>query len=104
MKKENSNNNKNGNRLPNMENKLMATKRGGEEINQEFGIKRYVQLYIKQVNNKDLLYSSVNSIQYLVITYNEKESEKEYVYSEYIEMYICVYITDFAVHLETKTL
>ena len=31
-----------------------------------------------KINNKDLLYSTGNYIQYLVITYNGKESEKEY--------------------------
>ena len=30
--------------------------------------------------NKDLLYSTGNYIQYLVIIYNGKESEKEYTY------------------------
>ena len=44
------------------------------------GINRYVLLYINQVNNKVLLYSTGNSIQYIVITYNGKEYEKEYVY------------------------
>ena len=43
------------------------------EINSEFGISRYKLLYIKQINNKDLLYSTGNYIQYLVITYNGKE-------------------------------
>ena len=33
-------------------------------------------LYIKQVNNNDLLYSIRNYTQYLVITYNEKKSAK----------------------------
>ena len=46
----------------------------------EFVINRYRLLYIKQINNKDLLYSIRNYIQYLVITYNGKESEKEYIY------------------------
>ena len=32
------------------------------------------------VNNKESLYSTRNYTQYLVITYNEKESE-EYIYS-----------------------
>ena len=32
------------------------------------------------MSNKDLLYSTGNYIQYLVITYNGKESEKEYIY------------------------
>ena len=45
-----------------------------------FGIIRYTLLYIEQINNRDLLYSTVNYIQYLVIMYNGKESEKEYIY------------------------
>ena len=53
---------------------------GGRGINQEFGINRYTLLHIKQINNKDLLYSTGNYIQYLAITYNGKESEKEYIY------------------------
>ena len=52
-------------------------------INQEYGINRYITLYIKQINNKDLLYTTGNYIQYLVKTYNEKESEKAYM---------CIYI------------
>ena len=34
-------------------------------------------LYIKQINNNDPLYSTGNYIQYLLITYNGEESEKE---------------------------
>ena len=36
----------------------------------------------RKINNKDLLHSTGNyrCIQYLVITYNGKESEKEYIY------------------------
>ena len=48
------------------------------EINQEFQINRYTLLYIKQVN-KALLNSTGNSIQYFVITYKGKESEKTYI-------------------------
>ena len=48
------------------------------EINQEVGINRYTLLYIEQINNKDLLYSTGNYTQYLIITYNRKETEKEY--------------------------
>ena len=35
------------------------------EVNsyQEFGINRYIPLYIKQVNNKDVLYSTGNYMQ-----------------------------------------
>jgi len=57
------------------------------QINQEFGIKTCTLLYIKQVNYKDLLYSTENYTQHLVITYNGKETEKEY-------MYVCVCITE----------
>ena len=46
-------------------------------------------LYIKQINNKDLLYGTGNYIQYLAINYNGKESEKEYIY---IHTYIYTYI------------
>ena len=50
----------------------------GEErgINQEFGINIYTLLYTKQITNKDLLCSTGNYTQYLVITFKEKESEK----------------------------
>ena len=54
--------------------------KGGEGgINQKFGINRYTRLYIKQINSKDLLYSTGDYIQYLIISYNGKESEKEYI-------------------------
>ena len=36
----------------------------------EYGINRYKLLYIKQISNKDLLYSTGNYTQYLIITYN----------------------------------
>jgi len=34
------------------------------------------RLYVKEINDKDLLYSTGNYIQYLGITNNGKESEK----------------------------
>ena len=46
------------------------------ELNQEFGIKTYTLLHVKQVTKKDLLYSTQKYTQYLVITYNEKESDQ----------------------------
>ena len=55
--------------------------RVGEWIKLEFGINRYILLYIKEINNKDLLYSTGNYIQSLVITYNGKEPEKVYIYN-----------------------
>ena len=45
-------------------------------ISQDYGINRYTLLHIKQISNKDLLYNTGNNIQYLVITYNGKYSEK----------------------------
>ena len=62
---------------------------GGGEINYKFGISSYYittmyKILIKQQNNKNnkvLLHNSRNCIQYLAITYNGKEYEKEYMYS-----------------------
>ena len=48
---------------------------------------------MKQINNKDLLYDTGRYIQYLIITYNGKESEKEYIYC--VCVCVCVDI-DFA--------
>ena len=39
----------------------------------------YCYIYKKQIKNKDLLYSTGNCIQYLLITHNGKVSEKRYV-------------------------
>ena len=59
------------------ENKLMATKRecGDREINQELGMNTYTLLYIQQITNKDLLYSTENFTQYFVITYIKSKKE-----------------------------
>ena len=51
-------------------------KLGERRINSEFGINRYTLPHIKQINDKDLLYSTGNNIQCLVITYNAKKYEK----------------------------
>ena len=46
----------------------------------------YTLLYIKEINNKDLLGTPTgNSTQYLVITYKGKESKKVYMYIFYIK-------------------
>ena len=45
----------------------------------ETGIDIYTLLYIKQVTNKDLLYSTGKSAQYSVMTYMGKESKKEWI-------------------------
>ena len=52
-----------------------------------------IHTIIYKINNKDLLYSTGNYIQYLIITYNRKESEKEYIHlCIYIYMYVYIYI------------
>ena len=54
----------------------------GGERNQEFGINRFTLLHIKQINEKDLLYSTGKYIQYLAMIYNGKGFEN---------VYMCVY-------------
>jgi len=44
-----------------------------EKENQEFGINIYILLYIKEINNKDVLNITGNHTQYFVINYNGKE-------------------------------
>ena len=36
------------------------------------------------------MYSTENYAQYLVMTYNGKESKKEYIYIIYVYIYICI--------------
>ena len=55
-------------------------KGGGRGITWEIGIDIYTRLYIKQITNKDLPYSTGNSTQYSVVTYMGKESKKEWIY------------------------
>ena len=68
--------------------------KGKGGINQELGIKIYTLLYIKYITNKDLLYSTGNYIQYLVITYNGRECRKRIYIFIYIYIYIYVCITE----------
>ena len=51
----------------------------GGETNEEFVISRYNLLYIKQINNKVLLYITGNCIQYPIINNNKKEYENKYI-------------------------
>ena len=53
---------------------------GKRGINWETGIDIYTLLYIKQIINKDVLYSTGNSTRYSVMTYMGKESKKEGIY------------------------
>ena len=56
---------------------LPKEKSGWGGINQKLEISKCK--FIKQKNNKVLLYSTKNYIQYPVINQNRKESEKEYI-------------------------
>ena len=58
-------------------------------LSQEIGIDIDTLLDIKQITNKDLLYSTGNATQYSVMTYMGKESEKK--------IYIYIYLNHFAV-------
>ena len=53
---------------------------GGGGMDWEFGISRCKLLYIEWINNKVLLYSTWNYIQYPVINHNGKEYAKECIY------------------------
>ena len=53
--------------------------RGGG-INWKTRIDIYTLLYIKQITNMDLLYSTGNSTQYSVMASMGKESKKEWMY------------------------
>ena len=71
----------NRNTVTDIESKPMVTswERGGE-INKEIGIDIYTLLYIKQIANRNLLYSTENSTQYSVIPYMGNESKTEWIY------------------------
>ena len=48
-----------------------------------------IKLYIKQITNKDIIYSTGNSTQYLVITHSREESENESViYNSHLAVYM----------------
>ena len=55
----------------------MVTRGGKEEgINGEIGTDMYTPLHVKQITNKDLLYSTGKSTQYSVTAYTGKESKR----------------------------
>ena len=53
---------------------------GGRGEDWEFWVSRCKLLCIEWINNKALLYSTGNYVQYPVISHNGKEYEKEYIY------------------------
>ena len=64
-----------------MEHRLVVAKGvDGRGIDWEFGISRCKQLNIEWINNKVLLYSTGNCIQYSVINHNGKEYFKKNIY------------------------
>ena len=60
----------------------------GVGIEQEVGVSRCKLVYTECINNKVLLYSTENSIQYLIISHNGKE---------YLKMHIYVKLNQFAI-------
>ena len=52
----------------------------GGGMDWEFGISSCKLLYREWINNKVLLYSTENYIQYTMTNHNGKEYEKEYIY------------------------
>ena len=62
-------------------------------VNQEYGINRYKLLDIKKINNKILVDSTGNYIQYLVINHNGKEYEKE-------NICVCITVNPFTIPMK----
>ena len=58
---------------------LRGRQRGGGK-DWEFAVSRCKLLYIEWINNKVLLYSTGNYIQYPEINHNGKDYKKEYIY------------------------
>ena len=73
---------------------FLRGKGSGGGVSWEFGISRCKLVYIEWINNKILLYSPGNYIQYPVINHNGKENEKEYVYVCILYIYIYIFITE----------
>ena len=68
-------------RVTDVENKLMVTKRGkGDGKNWEVEIDIHTFIYIKQITNEKLLYTTGNSTQCSVVTYMGRKYKKEWIY------------------------
>ena len=81
----------NRNRLTDIENRLVIAKGEGvgEGMEWEVRVSRCKLLYMEWINNKVLLYSTGNCIQYPVINHNGKEYKKECVYICITESLCC---------------
>ena len=53
---------------------------GSGGMDWEFGVSRYKLLYIEWINNKVLLYSTGNYVQYPMINHNRREYFKTRIY------------------------
>ena len=67
---------------------MVAKREGGGGLHWEFGVSRCKLLYMGWINNKVLLYSTGNYIQYPVINNNGKEYKKN-VYMYITESLCC---------------
>ena len=67
---------------------LSRERKSGGGMDWEFGISRYKLVYIGWINNKVLLYSTGNNIQYAVINHNGKEYEKYFIYISLSPIYL----------------
>ena len=56
----------------------------------EFGMDMYTLLHLKQITNKDVLYSTGNSAQCYVAAWMGRELEKEWIHA-------CIWLSPFAV-------
>ena len=65
----------------------MVPKEKGGRDKLEYEINRCILLYIKYKNNKDLLYSTGDCIQYIIINYCSGKKFKKYKY-----ICVCIYI------------
>ena len=86
MNNKSASNNNLPKRLTDTENRLVVAAEGGGAGRKdwEFGMSRckllYILLYIDWINNKVLLWSTGNYIQYPVIKHHGKEYKKECIY------------------------
>ena len=65
----------------------------------EFGISRCRLVYIEWIDNKVLLHSTGNYVQYAVINHNGRECEKEYRLYMYIYYIIHIIIYIYIIHV-----
>ena len=78
---------------------------GGERMGWELGISRCKLLYVGWINNKVLLYSIRNYIQYPVINHNGHMKRNIYMYNIYTHIYIlthiymCIYMYNICVYM-----